>query len=150
MGSSMRPPRRRRRRPPLSPAELRLLPYLQTHLTIREIAERLYVSRNTVSSQVSSIYRKLAVTSRSEAVQQASTVGLLGGWISFTRAGEGEGARIHLIWMMRRERLACSIVYAVPEHRSGCGGRRLLSEGLDVLAPSESAQTIETMERILR
>jgi len=65
--------------PPLSPAELRLLPYLQTHLTIREIADRLYVSRNTVSSQVSSIYRKLAVTSRSEAVQQASAVGLLGG-----------------------------------------------------------------------
>ncbi len=30
---------------PLTPAELRLLPYLQTHLTIREIAERLFVSR---------------------------------------------------------------------------------------------------------
>ena len=38
---------------PLTPAELRLLPYLQTHLTIREIAERLFVSRNTVNSQVS-------------------------------------------------------------------------------------------------
>ena len=35
---------------PLSPAELRLLPYLQTHLMMREIAERLFVSRNTVSS----------------------------------------------------------------------------------------------------
>ena len=44
---------------PLTPAELRLLPYLQTHLTIREIAERTFVSRNTVSSQVSAIYRKL-------------------------------------------------------------------------------------------
>jgi LuxR family transcriptional regulator, maltose regulon positive regulatory protein len=42
---------------PLTPAELRLLPYLQTHLTIREIAERLFVSRNTVSSEVGSIYR---------------------------------------------------------------------------------------------
>ena len=64
---------------PLTPAELRLLPYLQTHLTIREIAERLFVSRNTVSSQVSSIYRKLGVSSRNDAVQQATAIGLLGG-----------------------------------------------------------------------
>jgi LuxR family transcriptional regulator, maltose regulon positive regulatory protein len=65
--------------PPLTPAELRLLPYLQTHLTSREIGERLFVSRNTISTQVGSIYRKLAVSSRSEAVQQATTMGLLGG-----------------------------------------------------------------------
>ena len=64
---------------PLTPAELRLLPYLQTHLTIREIAERLFVSRNTVSSEVGSIYRKLGVSSRSDAVEQATTIGLLGG-----------------------------------------------------------------------
>jgi LuxR family maltose regulon positive regulatory protein len=63
---------------PLTPAELRLLPYLQTHLTFREIAERLFVSRNTVSSEVGSIYRKLGVSSRSDAVMQATTVGLLG------------------------------------------------------------------------
>ena len=63
---------------PLSPAELRLLPYLQTHLTFREIAERLYVSRNTVSSQVTSIYRKLGVSSRTEAVDQATAIGLIG------------------------------------------------------------------------
>ncbi len=36
---------------PLTPAELRLLPYLQTHLTLSVIAERLFVSRNTVRSQ---------------------------------------------------------------------------------------------------
>ena len=64
---------------PLTPAELRLLPYLQTHLTIREIAGRLFVSRNTVNSEVSSIYRKLGVSSRNGAVQQATTMGLLGG-----------------------------------------------------------------------
>jgi LuxR family maltose regulon positive regulatory protein len=63
---------------PLTPAELRLLPYLQTHLTIREIASRLFVSRNTVSSELGSIYRKLGVSSRSDAVQEATTVGLLG------------------------------------------------------------------------
>jgi LuxR family transcriptional regulator, maltose regulon positive regulatory protein len=64
---------------PLTPAELRLLPYLQTHLTIGEIGERLFVSRNTASSQVSSIYRKLGVSSRSNAVTQATAAGLLGG-----------------------------------------------------------------------
>ncbi|MDL9978980.1 LuxR family transcriptional regulator [Microbacterium candidum] len=63
---------------PLTPAELRLLPYLQTHLTIAEIGQRLYISRNTVSSQVSSIYRKLAVTTRGAAVERAVAVGLLG------------------------------------------------------------------------
>jgi len=63
---------------PLTGAELRLLPYLQTHLTIGEIGERLFVSRNTVSSEVASIYRKLGVSSRSNAVQQATRIGLLG------------------------------------------------------------------------
>ena len=64
---------------PLTPAELRLLPYLQTHLTFKQIGERLFVSRNTVSSQVGSIYRKLGVSSRSDAVQSAMSIGLLGG-----------------------------------------------------------------------
>jgi LuxR family maltose regulon positive regulatory protein len=64
--------------PPLTSAELRLLPYLQTHLTLREIGERLFVSRNTVSSEVSSIYRKLGVSSRGAAVEQATMIGLLG------------------------------------------------------------------------
>jgi LuxR family maltose regulon positive regulatory protein len=63
---------------PLTPAELRVLPYLQTHLTIREIGERLFVSRNTINTEVSSIYRKLGVSSRSDAVERATTVGLLG------------------------------------------------------------------------
>jgi LuxR family maltose regulon positive regulatory protein len=64
--------------PPLSPAGLRLLPYLQTHLTLREMGERLFVSRNTVNTQVGAIYRKLGVSSRNEAVQQATAIGLLG------------------------------------------------------------------------
>lgn len=63
---------------PLTPAELRLLPYLQTHLTIREIGERLFVSRNTASSEIGSIYRKLGVSSRGRAVEQALELGLLG------------------------------------------------------------------------
>jgi len=64
---------------PLSPAELRLLPYLQTHLTLGEIGERLFISRNTVRTEAASIYRKLGVSSRSDAVVQATRIGLLGG-----------------------------------------------------------------------
>jgi LuxR family maltose regulon positive regulatory protein len=64
---------------PLTGAELRVLPYLQTHLTIAEIGDRLFVSRNTVSSEVTSIYRKLGVSSRNDAVERATSVGLLGG-----------------------------------------------------------------------
>ena len=64
---------------PLSPAEIRLLPYLQTHLTMPEIAGRLFVSHNTVRSQVTSIYRKLGVSSRTDAVEHATAIGLLGG-----------------------------------------------------------------------
>jgi LuxR family transcriptional regulator, maltose regulon positive regulatory protein len=64
---------------PLTAAELRLLPYLQTHLTLGAIAERLFVSRNTVSSQVTAVYRKLDVSSRREAVEKATAIGLLGG-----------------------------------------------------------------------
>ncbi len=55
----------------LSAAERRVLQYLGTHLTLAEIAARLYVSRNTVKSQAISIYRKLGVSSRSGAVQIA-------------------------------------------------------------------------------
>jgi LuxR family maltose regulon positive regulatory protein len=63
----------------LSPAELRLLPYLQTHLTHQEIGHRLYVSLNTVRTQTQSVYRKLSVTSRAAAVEHACRIGLLAG-----------------------------------------------------------------------
>jgi LuxR family maltose regulon positive regulatory protein len=61
----------------LTAAELRLLPYLATHLIFREIGERLYVSRHTVKSQAMAIYRKLNVSSRNGAVERARVLGLL-------------------------------------------------------------------------
>ena len=64
---------------PLTPAELRLLPYLQTHLTADKIAERLFLSGHTVRTEVKAIYRKLGASSRNEAVQKATAIGLLGG-----------------------------------------------------------------------
>jgi LuxR family transcriptional regulator, maltose regulon positive regulatory protein len=62
----------------LTTAELRLLPLLSTHLSFREIGERLYISHNTVKTQAISIYRKLEVSSRSQAVQRLQEIGLLG------------------------------------------------------------------------
>ena len=61
----------------LTTAELRLLPFLATHLSFREVGERLYVSHNTVRSQVTSIYRKLEVGSRTAAVERARELGML-------------------------------------------------------------------------
>lgn len=60
----------------LTAAELRLLPLLSTHLSYAEIGERLYVSKNTVKTQAYSAYRKLGVSSRSEAVVRTRELGL--------------------------------------------------------------------------
>jgi LuxR family maltose regulon positive regulatory protein len=61
----------------LTPAEARLLPHLTTHLSFREIGEELFLSPHTVKTQAISIYRKLAVSSRGEAVRVAREIGLL-------------------------------------------------------------------------
>jgi LuxR family maltose regulon positive regulatory protein len=60
----------------LTAAELRLLPLLSTHLSYREIGERLHVSKNTVKTQAYSAYGKLGVSSRSDAVIRARELGL--------------------------------------------------------------------------
>jgi LuxR family maltose regulon positive regulatory protein len=60
----------------LTPAELRLLPLLSTHLSFREIADQLFLSRNTIKTQAISLYRKLGVASRSEAISEAQRLGL--------------------------------------------------------------------------
>jgi LuxR family transcriptional regulator, maltose regulon positive regulatory protein len=61
----------------LTAAELRLLTFLPTHLSFREIGARLFVSPNTVKTQAISIYRKLGVSTRSDAVQAARDLRLL-------------------------------------------------------------------------
>jgi LuxR family transcriptional regulator, maltose regulon positive regulatory protein len=61
----------------LTPAELRVLPLLSTHLSFREIGKRLFVSRNTIKTQAISVYRKFGVSSRSEAVARARDLGLV-------------------------------------------------------------------------
>jgi LuxR family maltose regulon positive regulatory protein len=61
----------------LTGAEVRLLRLLPTHLTFAEIGERVHLSRNTVKSQAVSMYRKLDVSSRNDAVERATELGLL-------------------------------------------------------------------------
>jgi LuxR family maltose regulon positive regulatory protein len=61
----------------LTAAELRLLPLLATHLSFREIGERLFVSRNTIKTQAISVYRKLGVSTRSAAIARAQQLGLV-------------------------------------------------------------------------
>jgi len=63
----------------LTVAELRLLPLLSTHLSFPEIAEQMFLSRNTIKSEATSIYRKLGVSSRSQAISRSVELGLLTG-----------------------------------------------------------------------
>jgi LuxR family transcriptional regulator, maltose regulon positive regulatory protein len=61
-----------------SPGEIRVLRYLQTNLSAREIADELYISVNTVKTHQRHLYRKLGAHSRTQAVERARALGLLG------------------------------------------------------------------------
>lgn len=63
----------------LSPRELEVLRLLPSELSEAQLAQRLFVSRNTVHSHVRAIFRKLSVSSRAEAVDRARALGLLDG-----------------------------------------------------------------------
>jgi LuxR family transcriptional regulator, maltose regulon positive regulatory protein len=60
----------------LTAAELRLIHFLPTHLSLQEIADRLYLSRPTVKTHIASIYSKLNVQGRSQAVEIIDQLGL--------------------------------------------------------------------------
>jgi LuxR family maltose regulon positive regulatory protein len=61
---------------PLTDRELEVLRLLRSDLSLREIANELYISHNTIKSYTQSIYRKLGVTSRSAALETASDLDL--------------------------------------------------------------------------
>ena len=61
----------------LSPRERAVLRYLPTMLTFVEIGSELYISVNTTKSHVRSIYRKLGVVGRRDAVRRARQLQLL-------------------------------------------------------------------------
>ena len=62
---------------PLSDSEIRVLRYLPTNLSMRQIGSELYVSHNTVRTHVSHLYAKLGTHTRAEAVDRARALGLL-------------------------------------------------------------------------
>lgn len=53
-----------------------ILSNLDEETTLEEIASRLFVTRNTVKSQVRSVYKKLGVSTRADAVEFARQFGL--------------------------------------------------------------------------
>ena len=61
----------------LTERERTILRFLAANMSASEIADDLYVSVNTVKTHVSSIYRKLSVRGRREAVRQAHRLELL-------------------------------------------------------------------------
>jgi len=62
---------------PLSKSEMRVLRYLPTHLSAREIAAELSVSTSTIKSHMRNLYAKLGAHSRVEAVESARALSLL-------------------------------------------------------------------------
>lgn len=62
---------------PLTERETAVLRHLPTLMSNHEIADRLHVSVNTVKTHLKSLYRKLGVTSRREAVQRGRVLELL-------------------------------------------------------------------------
>jgi LuxR family maltose regulon positive regulatory protein len=61
----------------LTDAELAVLRFLPSHMTNQEIAEALFLSINTVKTHLRSVYRKLRVTSRRQAIGRGRRLDLL-------------------------------------------------------------------------
>ncbi len=64
-------------REPLSESETRVLRYLPTNLSAREIADELFLSWYTVKTHMRHLYAKLGTHTRHETVDRARTLGLL-------------------------------------------------------------------------
>ncbi|MGA8047355.1 MAG: LuxR C-terminal-related transcriptional regulator, partial [Dermatophilaceae bacterium] len=62
---------------PLSQRELDVLAYLPGRMRNQDIAADMFVSVNTVKTHLASIYRKLGVTERDEAIERARRLGLI-------------------------------------------------------------------------
>ncbi|MFZ2017021.1 MAG: LuxR C-terminal-related transcriptional regulator [Nocardioides sp.] len=61
----------------LTTAQLRVLQFLPSRLTLDQIGEHLFLSRATIKSHASAIYRKLGASSRDEAIARARSLGLV-------------------------------------------------------------------------
>src|SRR6202050_3729138 len=68
---------REHRRLALTHGEIRVLHYLPTNLSAREIAGELYLSVNTVKTHQRHLHQKLGARSRTQAVERARALGLV-------------------------------------------------------------------------
>jgi ATP/maltotriose-dependent transcriptional regulator MalT/class 3 adenylate cyclase len=134
---------------PLTPAERRVLELLPTHLTEAQMAEQLFVSHNTVKSHLKSVYRKLAASSRADAVVCARQTGLLpadpGGRLATHSSGDDRGERAKGRQAeMEGETSACpSCLASLPEGSrfcSSCGARLAVSA-----APREERKLVTSL-----
>jgi LuxR family maltose regulon positive regulatory protein len=62
---------------PLTDRELEVLSYLPSRFTNTQLAEKCYVSVNTIKTHMAHIYRKLDVANRNGAIARAQEIGLL-------------------------------------------------------------------------
>lgn len=77
LGMEVFGPQREEEPATLSPREREILSEIASGATNREIGRRLYLSPHTVKEHTSSIYRKLDVRNRAEAVKRAQRLGLI-------------------------------------------------------------------------
>lgn len=61
----------------ITPRELEVLEQMALGLSNQEIADKLFVSLNTIKTHSSNVFSKLGVQRRTQAIQQAKTLGLL-------------------------------------------------------------------------
>ncbi len=61
----------------ITPRELEILDVMAAGLSNREIAERLFVSENTVKTHAARLFAKLSARRRTQAVQRAKEAGLI-------------------------------------------------------------------------
>lgn len=74
---SPRPPTSQLLVDPLTNRELDVLELLARRLSNKEIADKLFISAETVKGHLQNIYQKLEVKKRREAVEKAKNIGIL-------------------------------------------------------------------------
>ncbi|MGD8856291.1 MAG: LuxR C-terminal-related transcriptional regulator, partial [Chloroflexota bacterium] len=77
LGASVRPESAQVLADPLTTREVEVLEFLAQRLTNKEIAEKLFIAPGTVKTHTLSIYAKLQVAGRRQAVEKAIQIGLL-------------------------------------------------------------------------
>jgi len=78
LGMTMFAPTTEQPAPLLSEREREVLGLIAAGSTNREIAEQLFLSPHTVKEHTSAVYRKLGARNRTDAVQRAQRIGVLG------------------------------------------------------------------------